>query len=299
MRRPADNPKALQRTWAAMQATGWHSSWIGGLFAARIWFTPWAVDNHDRARQRHARWLEGADRITVPFKRKRLAGFAIGEGPTVLLVHGWGERAATLGALVKPLVARGYRVVGVDLPAHGDSPGRRTDIPEGAEAVRATIDHLGGVYAVIAHSMGGAVASVALARGAEVERLVLIGSAVRLENALEVFAEISQLPPRAKAGLRRYIERRFGHNVWREFATDRLARDIPVAPLIVHDKDDDQVAFADGVMLAKAWPGAHFLATERLGHIKVMGDPKVMEAIVGWLSDPVHLERRTKNLQAS
>lgn len=285
--RPAENPKALGRTWAAMNVAARFSSRLAGLFAARIWFTPWVVDNHERARKRHARWLEGAEAVFFPFKGKRLAGFSIGEGPVALLVHGWGERAATLGVLAKPLVERGYRVVGVDLPAHGDSPGRRTAIPEEAEALRAVIEQLGGAQAVIAHSMGGAVATYALSQGARVEKLVLIGSAVRLENALETFSEMARLPRRAKTGLRSYIERRFGKNVWHHFATDRSAFDISIAPLIIHDKDDDQVAFEDGWMLAKAWPGAHFLATEGLGHIKVMGDPRVIEAITGYLDGRV------------
>jgi pimeloyl-ACP methyl ester carboxylesterase len=203
----------------------------------------------------------------------------MGEGPTILLVHGWGERAATLGALVKPLVARGYRVVGVDLPAHGDSPGRRTDIPEESVAVRAIADALGNVHAVIAHSMGGAVTTTALHDGLRAERVVFVAPAVRLQNALKAFVEMVNLPPRAIVGLRRHIERRFGETVWEDFAADRLAESMDLPALVIHDSDDDQVAFEDGWLLASRWPGAHFVATEGLGHIKVLGNERVIDEI--------------------
>ena len=61
--------------------------------------------------------------------------FAWGAGPSVLLVHGWEGRGAQLGALVDPLVAAGYRVVALDGPAHGDSPGRLSTLALPAHAV--------------------------------------------------------------------------------------------------------------------------------------------------------------------
>jgi pimeloyl-ACP methyl ester carboxylesterase len=281
--RAADDPKALRRTWIATQVAARFSTRAAGALAARLWFTPWAVDNGERSRARHARWLEGAEPITFRHGGETLAGFVLGEGPVVLLVHGWGERAATLGALVRPLVEGGYRVVGVDLPAHGDSSGHRTNILDEAEAVAHVIEELGGVHGVVAHSMGGAVATYALAQGAEVDRLVLIAPAVRLENAFDVFVRMTRLPRRAEKGLRRYIERRFGTTVWRDFAVDRLARNLPIAPLIVHDRNDEQIAFADGLMLATQWPGSRFVETEGLGHIKVLGDERVIDEVIYWM----------------
>src|SRR5262245_29582359 len=53
-----------------------------------------------------------------------------GEGECVLLVHGWGSRAAWMEKLVGPLVESGRHVVAFDLPAHGESPGTMTNIVE-------------------------------------------------------------------------------------------------------------------------------------------------------------------------
>ena len=135
--------------------------------------------------------------------------------------------------------------------------------------------------------MGGAVAAYALAEGPRVERLVLIGSAVRLEHAVEAFTQMAQVPPRAALGLRRRIERKYGREVWKDFAVDRSVAAIGVAPLIVHDEHDEQIPFADGQMLAAAWPGSSFMSTSGLGHVKVMGDPRVQEAILDHLEGSV------------
>ncbi|MFW6193451.1 MAG: alpha/beta hydrolase [Gemmatimonadota bacterium] len=60
-----------------------------------------------------------------------MATYAWGEeGPTVLLVHGWSSHTGHMTGFVDPLLRRGFRVVAFDGPAHGRSPGARTDIFE-------------------------------------------------------------------------------------------------------------------------------------------------------------------------
>jgi len=86
------------------------------------------VVQHKRPRREEA-WAEGATRISIPSQHGELAAWVWADGPkTVLLVHGWAGRGLQLGAFVEPLVGAGYRVVACDGPAHGESPGRRTNI---------------------------------------------------------------------------------------------------------------------------------------------------------------------------
>src|SRR5258706_2547887 len=78
-------------------------------------------------------------------KQGRIAAWAWGAGPTVLLVHGWNGAAAQLAPFVAPLVAAGYRVVAFDQPAHGRSRGRSATIVDMADALRAVADEVGPV----------------------------------------------------------------------------------------------------------------------------------------------------------
>ena len=276
----------LRATWLAARALGTVSERAAARAVTRLWFTPWPVPTGDRASAREAAWLESTRPLRVPFAGGDLTGFDAGEGPIVLLVHGWGDRASRLGAFVAPLTASGFRAVGLDFPGHGDQPVRRTNMLEFADALRATADHLGDVHAVIAHSIGGATTAIALRDGLSVDRVALVASAVRLEHAVEKFGPLFRLPPRATAALRHEIERRFGATVWRDFAADLVAPTFDVPALLVHDRDDDQIAYADGASLAGAWPGAELVTTEGFGHHRLLRDPEVITRVVEFVRAP-------------
>ena len=276
--------RALKASWLGARLAARFSTRLAGFFAWRLWFTPWRVGLSERAAQREAQWLAGTTPLTVGFRGRTLKGFTAGTGPTVLLVHGWGDRGSRLGAFVEPLVEAGFRVVGVDLPAHGDSPGRRTNAYELADAIRASVDEVGGVKGVIAHSMGGVETLLALRDGLVVDRVVFLASAVRLEHATDKFEQMFNLPARALAGLRNAIERRFGPSVWDDLSSDLLAADLDVPALLFHDREDEQVDFADGELLAAAWPGARFVPTQGLGHDRLLRDPEVIRTAVAFLS---------------
>lgn len=88
----------LAATWLAARALGGLSPRVGGVLAGRLWFTPWRVAPSDAARVRERQWLAATEPIEFAVDDVRLSGWAMGRGPTVLLVHGWGDRAASLGA---------------------------------------------------------------------------------------------------------------------------------------------------------------------------------------------------------
>lgn len=127
------------------------------------------------------------ERITV---RGGLALRAVerGEGPPILLIHGftgsidaWGDRI--LGGL-----AETHRVIAVDLPGHGRSDAPTEPAPYAlGEVVAALAELLGEMGAPRAHwigySMGGRIAlGAALLAPERVDRLVLEGASPGLED---------------------------------------------------------------------------------------------------------------------
>jgi pimeloyl-ACP methyl ester carboxylesterase len=270
--------------WLAARMVAPVSERAAGPFAARGWFTPWSLPLPESERRRREGWLAGTSPLVIRGAGTELAAFVAGEGPAVLMVHGWGERAAALGAFVEPLVAAGHRVVGVDLPAHGGSPGRRTDafawaqtITDAATAVDARV--------VVAHSMGAATTLLAAGEGLRTDGLVLLAPVVRLEHAVATFARTYRLPPRVVRALRGQIERDFGADVWRRLASDRNAANLGVPGLVFHDRDDPQVDIGDAYRLASAWRGAELVLTHRLGHNRLPRAPQVIERVVAFASD--------------
>ncbi|NLF05339.1 MAG: TetR family transcriptional regulator, partial [Actinomycetales bacterium] len=51
------------------------------------------------------------------------------------------------------------------------------------------------------------------------------------------------------------------------------------ATLVVHDRRDKETSFAVGERLAHAWPTADLLATDGLGHQRILADGEVVAAV--------------------
>lgn len=282
----ANSRPFLYATVAATRLFGRFSARLAGVPAYLLWFIPWRVPVSDRGLQKQARWLEPTQPFTLRTSEGRVAGFTAGEGPLVILIHGLGERAAALGGFIAPLTNAGFRVVGVDLPGHGDSTRQMTNPIVSAAAVREVADHFGGAHALIAHSLGGFAALLAMKEGLIAQRTVLIAPAVDMGYAMETFKALFGLPPKAIAGLRRRIERRYGPNIWRELRGDHLVKNLKTPGLVFHDPDDPQVPFVVSERLIGSWKGSRVVAVRGLGHGPITRDASVIERAVAFVSEP-------------
>lgn len=282
------NPRpVLYATLFVTKFLGRYSARLAGPPVYCLWFTPWRVPVSARGLQKQARWLEATQPFVLRTTVGRLAGFTAGDGPIVILVHGWGERAATLGGFIALLTDAGFRVVGFDLPAHGSSGGQMTHGPiDSAVAIREVAEHFGGAHAVIAHSLGANAALLAMKAGLAVNRAVLIAPNVDVAFAMQTFQFMFGLPPKAMTGLKRKIERRFGPSIWRDVGGDRAAREISVPGLVFHDPDDPQVPFVGSERLVRMWMGSKLIEAPGLGHGAITRDPSVIERAVAFVSEP-------------
>ena len=225
-----------------------------------------------------------AERTDLTVDGGRLAVWRLGSGPMVLLVHGWGSRGARLGSFVAPLTAAGFSVVTFDAPGHGASAGRLSSLPQFIAAIREIADRLGPVEAVVAHSMGGAATTLAAARGVSLRRAVFVAPVADPAGYSERFAALLGLPADVLSRMRRGLERRFGIP-WTEFDVLAAARTMSASLLVFHDRDDRDVALADGEAIAGAWPGARLVTTTGLGHRRIVHDPSVVAQTIAFLSE--------------
>jgi len=205
------------------------------------------------------------------------------EAPAVLLVHGWGGFAAQMRGFVAPLLAAGFRVVAYDQPAHGYSEGRLTGLPDFADALAAVAREHEGVRGVIAHSLGAAGAAVALARGLEVERAVLIGAPSDFVGYTRRFARWHWMPERARRVMQAAIEERFGVPM-AELEVARLAPRLRAQALLIHDRRDPVSPWRQGEQIASAWPGARLLTTSGLGHGRILDAEVTTRAAADFIS---------------
>lgn len=169
-----------------------------------------------------------------------------GEGPAVLLVHGWEDDHHSFDAIIAALIENGHAVVAFDLPAHGKSGGTQCTVPLAAQAMQGVAEALGPVRAVVGHSFGAAAAAFAITQGwIDVERVVAIAAPGGSADALNAIAERLDISDERKENLFEELKRVVGY---RPEEIDLLSRvpnpDFPA--LIVHSMDDATVLLASG-----------------------------------------------------
>lgn len=213
----------------------------------------------------------------------KLTEWGEGEGPTVLLIHGWGLATRSCWRLVDPLVGRGARVVALDLPAHGASGGRRTTMLHCAEAVRRVGIEVGPLHGVIAHSFAGPTAALAARNGLRIERLVMAAPLLSVHNALRQTARDIGLPAAVFDRMARGFSERLRFE-WAELATDFLVSRFDAPVLVVHDEEDRLTPWTQGAAVARAAPRGELLTTAGLGHRAVLADRRAVEQMVDFVT---------------
>jgi hypothetical protein len=259
---------------------------LAATLAQRLFLTPPRHPAPEWERELPSR----ARRTTVRVEGRRIVSWTSGVGPRILLVHGWGGRGAQLGAFVEPLVARGFSVVWFDGPAHGASEGRRVTIPETATALRVVADTLGPVQGIIAHSGGAMVTAWAVRRWLldgfvdMPQAIALVAPPASFGGYFEDFARVSGLSDASRGEFQHQLEARVGVPL-RALDLPGLAADLPAAGLVVHDRDDREVPWADGARVAAAWPAAELVTTHGLGHRRILRDPAVVARVTAFLTE--------------
>ena len=250
----------------------------GSRWALRLWCTL----PGNPGRRRDERPYDGR-RSTVLLHGRAVAVETWGSGEPVYLMHGWGGWRGQLGRFVAPLVAAGVRVVALDAPGHGDSepgglgPGRGNGA-EFTEALMAVAAVHGRPRAVIAHSFGCATTATAVRDGLGVHRLVFVAPGVDPLTYVRGLQAVFGFGRCTVSEMITRIEKLAGRPL-ADFDPRTMITGQPPT-LIIHDRQDKEVPYAEGEGLAAAWPTAELITTDGLGHQRILRDDGVVRRAV-------------------
>lgn len=233
--------------------------------------------------KREQRALDDGHFSRTLFRTKTLPTWRWGEGPAVLLVHGWGGHAGRLTPFVGPLLRAGFSIVAFDAPGHGIARGRVSSLPEFVAAIRAVEAEQGPFRAVIGHSLGAAAAALAVREGLGAQRLILLAPPSDLEKYTGRFARIMRIPPSVRDSMKKRLEKRFRIR-WAELKVAGRPASGDVSLLIFHDRRDARVPMRDGVAIVDTWPNARLVRTRGLGHHRILQDARVISRAVSFLA---------------
>ncbi|OOG41826.1 alpha/beta hydrolase [Polaromonas sp. A23] len=207
-------------------------------------------------------------------------------GPLVLLAHGWGGHAGQMLALADTLQAQGLRPVLLEMPAHGRSAGSTSNLPQFARAIDYVVARLRQeghqVQALVAHSLAANAGAYALSRGLPVDKLVLLAPPASPYEYTRLFAHVFGLREATRAAMQQRIEAREGI-LMPQFEPAAVGPRIHQPTLVVHDRRDSINRFADGVAYSQAIAGARLLATDELGHRRILKDEGVLREIAAFV----------------
>jgi pimeloyl-ACP methyl ester carboxylesterase len=206
--------------------------------------------------------------------------------PWVVLLHGWGSHAARFGSFIEPLRAAGFSVIGIDAPAHGESPGRQSDLLRFRDSLAEVLRTHSPVHAVVGHSLGGGALLTVLAETAEhhPHKICLFGVPNDMDYVLESFSMMLGLQAPAKESLERRFQKRFGRTA-KDISVVAAAPHVKIPVLVVHDDDDNVAPIAQGLAVAAALPGATLWRTQGFGHSGALRDPATIKRVVEFLRD--------------
>ena len=226
-------------------------------------------------------------------ERYRVATYTWGDPatqPLVLLAHGWSSYGLRFAPWVHALRQAGYAVATFDQLAHGRSSGKRASLPSFAETLFQIGRHYGPLHAVVGHSLGGAATMLALARGLQAERTVLIAPAADPLAAADRFGSVVGLAQSLRSRLFDEFEKRSRIPVaglQAHLSVPFIAR----PALVVHDLEDREVPWAEGERYARYWPQARLLSTSGLGHHRIVAQPEVIVDALRFLTGEAVGER--------
>lgn len=240
---------------------------------------------------RHAEWIE----LATPAGRVQAYVWHPAERSTrpqtVLIGHGWTAESSFMAVFAEQLRRAGFRVVAFDQPGHGKSTGERASLVDCARALIYVADALGPIDHVVAHSMGGLAALLA-AEGAKpmphalaIARYVLVSTPNRFAAVTDKFAREIGLSRAAQNAYECRLER-IAHRRIATFTAESLLNETGGKALLIHARDDEEVAFSESEIIAENCANAELLAFDGLGHRNILYAPPVIRAAVGFLTKP-------------
>ncbi|MDF3821277.1 alpha/beta hydrolase [Leptospira sp. 96542] len=207
-----------------------------------------------------------------------------GEGETILLVHGWNGNTGNFSRLIPSLLEQGYNVFGIDLPGHGLSSGRYSNIVLSGKMVRNLVEQIGNPKVIITHSFGGAVATVAQELGVNAKKLVYISPPSKLELLRKSFSEYFNLDDYESDAMRHILERKVKRPL-SSLDLERSGKNFTNSLLVIHDEEDEEIPYSMGVVVANSWNDSKLITTKGLGHKMILRSDIVREEILAFINE--------------
>ncbi|MGK0407577.1 MAG: pimeloyl-ACP methyl ester carboxylesterase [Roseivirga sp.] len=201
-----------------------------------------------------------------------------GPGEKIVLIHGWSGRASQFFQIMEGLNKLGFHIIAIEAPGHGEHLGLETNMLDFVDALEEADSRFGPFHGAIGHSLGGMALFNNMARKAQYEKLVVMGSPASIENVVSDFSGNLKMNEAVTQRLVKTIEERFSINA-KESSSDHLCQFYNPHGLIIHDEDDQDVPIINAQQLATKWKKSRLIVSKGLGHRRILMNADLQESI--------------------
>jgi len=278
-------PLPVQLAGTALNALSLLHNEAAARLLTRFWFTtfkskprPWITEF----------WNSAERRVQVAVEDTVVDVHCWGQGPLVVMMHGWSGSGAQYRDFVEPLVAAGFTAVSFDAPEHGARSGRRTHMLRFCASLLAIQRELGRIDCVIAHSLGAMATAYALQLGLDPARLVCVAPQLDSRHLFDGYRRLLRLRPALAQRSTELIGERLRElmqrdDPWETLQPAAMLGERRLPGMLVFDLEDPEMPAEQFREAIDGWPDCRSLETRGLGHNRILRDPGVIDAIVGYL----------------
>jgi pimeloyl-ACP methyl ester carboxylesterase len=190
----------------------------------------------------------------------------LGKKQTILLAHGWESNSARWKKLILRLKQKGFSVIALDAPAHGQSGSKTFNAILYSEFINVVAKRFQPDI-IIGHSVGG-MASVFCQYNYKIEsvqKLILLGAPSEFKDVFKRYTDMLGYNQRITKQLNTIIIERFGAKP-EDFSTAKYLESITSKGLIIHDEDDQIIPYKDALLIKNSFENSTLITTKGLGH---------------------------------
>lgn len=234
-------------------------------------------------------WQQAEKRVELELGNNSIPVYLWGNGPLVVMMHGWSGSGIQFRKFIPALVEAGYQVALFDAPSHGSNPGKTADLVDFCDALIAIQQQIASVDTVVAHSLGAMSAVLATHRGLHVKRLVLLAPHLDVQKMFDSYRQLLSLNTKLASRFHSIIGRKMAdilgtNDPWGVLTPDALLCDSEIPGLLVYDQTDEEIPQQLFKDIERHWQQSSVIKTQDLGHSRLLKDAVVIRQVVKYLT---------------
>jgi len=240
-------------------------------------------------KQNEIEFYNKAKHFTVNYKEETLDAYELGPNnkKLVFIVHGWGSNIGRLSKIAFRLEKEGYRVVGMNFPAHGNSKLTKTNMVFSKNAFVNFVKQINPKesFSIVSHSFGSSVSAFAMSEmGLEFDNLVFLTSANKTSEIFLDYKKLINLSDKSFNKMLDYSFKLVNLDFMKLNIEELLTKVKYKKMLVIHDKYDKMLAYHFATEIASKSRNCELMTLENKGHSGMLFENEVIEKVVNFLN---------------